>query len=130
MKTTQDAEKARSLRHAGGVRGGPFQALFWQQPQPLNIPRKVMDRACSGENNAPARGECQPNQALSSDFQFRFGIGRDPYNPARAAKGGGYIEISIYIEGQSLRTAERFEERRHRATGIDLEDAVVRAGNE
>src|SRR6185437_9214804 len=73
-----------------------------EQGLALYIPGKMVDGVAGGQNSGTARGKRDPHQAMAGDLKRGLRILGQPDDAAFAAQGGGYIEIAIHIQGQTL----------------------------
>src|ERR1700686_528530 len=97
--------------------------LLGQQRPSLDIPGNTVDRAIGRENSRLARSKSQPDQSLAGDFEIRFALGRDLYNPAFSGQRRGDIDIAIDIQRQALRTSQSPIEHGYAAVRVDFVNA-------
>src|SRR5580704_17303672 len=89
-----------------------------------------MDCARGCQDYRAAGSKRQADQTLAGDFEIGFGVRSDLDDAACARERGGDVKVAVGVEGHALRPAETFIEGGDRAVGIDLENAVVRSGDE
>src|SRR5512146_340537 len=102
--------------------------LLRQQGLALDVPGKMVDGAAGSQNSGAAGGKREPHQAMAGDLKRGLRILGQPDDAAFSAQGGGHIQITIYVQGQTLRASQTAIKHGNAAVRINAINGIEAGG--